>query len=100
MVQISFQDLGVFLVLVVLGVAGIFLILTLSNVNKLVQGVNRKMTENDQNVREILANVNVTTKNINEITGSLQKNKYIFDEKIPGTINNIHDITADRKSVV
>ncbi|MDW7650494.1 MAG: DUF948 domain-containing protein [Bacillota bacterium] len=95
---ISLQDIGVFLVMFVLFIAGIFLIMTLININKLVLGVNRKMSENEKNIQEIINNVSGSTKNVNELTGSLQKNKIIFDEQIPGSINNIYAITTTLKN--
>ncbi|KUO53256.1 MAG: hypothetical protein APF76_01950 [Desulfitibacter sp. BRH_c19] len=95
---ISIQDLGIFLVLSIVAVAGIFLIITLNKVNRILSEVKKTITNNNENIQKTIDNFTSTFENINEVTSSLRKNKQIFDESIPSTINNIHSISATLKS--
>jgi hypothetical protein len=95
---ISLQDLGIFLVLSIVAVAGIYVIFTLNNINKILSDVKKKVVSNNENIQKTINNFTSTSENINEITTSLRKNKQIFDESIPATINNIHSISATLKN--
>ena len=95
---ISLQDLGIVVVLSIVAIAGIFLIITLNNINKILSDVKKKIAINDDNIQKTIDNFTATSDNINEITTSLRKNKQMFDEGIPATINNIHSISATLKN--
>ncbi|EEG76815.1 hypothetical protein [Dethiobacter alkaliphilus] len=95
---VSLQDLGIFLVLLVLFVAGIFLVITLNNINKLVSGINKRISDNEKNIQETITNVNASMKNINEISTAIYMNKDLLEVQVPGTINNLHALSATLKN--
>ncbi len=96
-VSFSLQELGIFLVLLVLFIAGIYLIMTLSNINKVVFGINKRIADNEKNIQDIINNVTSSMKNINEFSSALYMNKDLLDVQIPGTINNIYSLSTTLK---
>ena len=96
-VSFSLQELGIFLVLLVLFIAGIYLIMTLNNINKVVFGLNKRMDDNEKNIQDIINNATSSMKHINDISSSLYMNKDLLDVQIPGTINNIYGISTTLK---
>ena len=95
---ISLEDIGLFVGILVLIAIGVLLIVTLLNINKLVLSVNKKINDNEENIQEMINNMNDSARHMNELTGTLKKNKYIFDEKIPESINNIHSLSGTLKN--
>ena len=96
-VSFSLQELGIFLVLLVLFIAGIFLIMTLNKINKVVFGLNKRIADNEKNIQDIINNATSSMKHINDISSSLCMNKDLLDVQIPGTINNIYGISTTLK---
>ena len=96
-VSFSLQELGIFLVLLVLFIAGIYLIMTLNNINKVVFGLNKRIDDNEKNIQDIIQNATSSMKHINDISSSLYMNKDLLDVQIPGTINNIYGISTTLK---
>jgi uncharacterized protein YoxC len=96
-VSFSLQELGIFLVLLVLFIAGIYLIMTLNNINKVVFGLNKRIDDNEKNIQDIINNATSSMKHINDISNSLYMNKDLLDVQIPGTINNIYSISTTLK---
>jgi len=96
-VSFSLQELGIFLVLLVLFIAGIYLIMTLNNVNKVVFGINKRIDDNDKNIQDIIENATSSMEHIKDISSSLYMNKDLLDVQIPGTINNIYGISTALK---
>lgn len=94
---ISLREVGVFLAVVMALTAGGFLLLTLANINKMVVHLNKKMTEHDQQIQEIIENLKVSTDNMSLLTSVLRKNLQLFEEKLPGSINNLYAFTAALK---
>ena len=97
-VSFSLQELGIFFVLLVLFIAGIYVIITLSNINKVVFGINKRITDNEKNIQSTIDNVANSMKNINEISNSVSMNKELLDVQIPGTINNLYNLSATLKN--
>ncbi len=95
---ISLQELGIFLVMLVLFVAGIYLIITLNSINKVALFINKHINDNEKNIQEIINNATNSMKNINEISNSVYKNKEVIDVQIPETIDNIHSLSSTLKS--
>ncbi|WP_027366061.1 DUF948 domain-containing protein [Desulfotruncus alcoholivorax] len=95
---ISLHELGLFILFAMLLIAAIFLIITLHNVNKLVSNINSKITDYTKDIQKTMANLTATTDNLNALTDSLVKNKHLYEEKIPGSIDNIHSITSTLKN--
>ncbi len=95
---VSLQDLGIFLVLLVLFIAGIYVIVTLSNINKLFFGINKRINDNEKNIQNTIDNVTNAMKNIDEISNALYVNKDLLDVQIPGTINNIYAMSTTLKN--
>ncbi len=96
-VSFSLQELGIFLVLLVLFIAGIYLIMTLNNINKVVFGLNKRIDDNEKNIQEIINNATSSMNHINDISSSLYMNKDLLDVQIPETINNIYSISTTLK---
>ena len=96
-VSFSLQELGIFLVLLVLFVAGIYLIMTLNNINKVVSGLNKRIDDNENNIQDIIKNATSSMEHINDISSALYMNKDLLDVQIPGTINNIYGISTTLK---
>ncbi|MBS3898346.1 MAG: hypothetical protein KGZ76_05930 [Dethiobacter sp.] len=95
---LSLFELGIFLAVVVVLAVGGFLLVALANLNRLVVHLNRKMTENSQHVQEIIENLQVSTADLRLLTGALRKNQQLFEEKIPGAINNLYAVSATIKN--
>ncbi len=95
---VSLQDVGIFLVLLVLFVAGIYLIITLNNINKVALSINKSINENEKNVQDIINNATNSMKNLNEISNSVYMHKELIDDQIPGTINNIYSLSTTLKN--
>jgi uncharacterized protein YoxC len=96
-VSFSLQELGIFLVLLVLFIAGIYLIMTLNNINKVVFGLNKRVDDNEKNIQDIINSATSSMKHINDISNSLYMNKDLLDVQIPETINNIYSISTTLK---
>lgn len=96
-VSFSLQELGIFLVLLVLFIAGVYLIMTLTNINKVVFGLNKRINDNEKNIQDIIENATSSMKHINDISSSLYMNKDLLDVQIPGTIKNIYGISTTLK---
>jgi len=96
-IYFTLQELGIFLVLLVVFVAGIYAIITLSNISKVVSGINKRIVDNEENIQDTIDNVTSSMKNINEISSSLYMNKDLLDVQIPGTINNIYSLSTTLK---
>ena len=96
-IYFTLQELGIFLVLLVMFIAGIYAIITLSNINKVVSGINKRIVDNEENIQDTIDNVTSSMKNINEISSSLYMNKDLLDVQIPGTINNIYSLSTTLK---
>lgn len=96
-ISFTLQELGIFLVLLVMFIAGIYAIITLSNINKVVSGINKRIVDNEKNIQDTIDNVTSSMKNINEISSSLYMNKDLLDVQIPGTINNIYSLSTTLK---
>ena len=95
---ISLQDLGIFLVLLVLFVAGIYLIITLNSINKVALFINKRINDNEKNIQDIMNNATNSMKNFNEISNSVYKHKELIDVQIPGTLNNIYSLSTTLKN--
>ena len=95
---ISLQELGIFLVLLVLFVAGIYLIITLNSINKVALFINKRINDNEKNIQDIMNNATNSMKNFNEISNSVYKHKELIDVQIPGTINNIYSLSSTLKN--
>ena len=95
---VSLQDLSFFLVLVVLFVAGIFAIITLAKISKLITDIHGRINDNEKNIQDTFDNVANSMKNINEISNSLSMNKELLEFQIPGTIKNIHSLSTILKN--
>ena len=95
---ISLQDLGIFLVLLVLFVAGIYLIITLNSINKVALFINKRINDNEENIQDIINNATNSMKNFNEISNSVYMHKELIDVQIPGTINNIYSLSTTLKN--
>ena len=95
---ISLQDLGIFLVLLVLFVAGIYLIITLNSINKVALFINKRINDNEKNIQDIINNATNSMKNFNEISNSVYMHKELIDVQIPGTINNIYSLSTTLKN--
>ena len=95
---ISLQELGIFLVLLVLFVAGIYLIITLNSINKVALFINKRINDNEKNIQDIINNATNSMKNFNEISNSVYKHKELIDVQIPGTINNIYSLSSTLKN--
>ena len=96
-ISFTLQELGIFLVLLVVFAAGIYAIITLSNISKVVSGINKRIVDNEENIQDTIDNVTSSMKNINEISSSLYMNKDLLDVQIPGTINNIYSLSTTLK---
>ncbi len=94
---VSLQDLGIFLVVITALAVGVFLVITLYNANKLVSNINRRITDNNENIKNFVNNLGVATENISVLSVALRKNQDIFENKIPESINNFHAITTTLK---
>lgn len=95
---ISLQDLGIFLVLLVLFVAGIYLIITLNSINKVALFINKRINDNEKNIQDIINNATNSMKNFNEISNSVYMHKELIDVQIPGTINNLYSLSTTLKN--
>ena len=95
---VSLQDLGILLVLLVLFIAGIFVIIKLANISKVVTGIHRRINDNEKNIQNTVDNVMNSMKNINEISNSVSMNKELLEFQIPGTIKNLHSLSATLKN--
>ncbi|UNC93192.1 hypothetical protein [Candidatus Contubernalis alkaliaceticus] len=96
-ISFTLQEFGIFLVLLGMFIAGIYAIITLSNFNKVVSGINKRIVDNEKNIQDTIDNVTSSMKNINEISSSLYMNKDLLDVQIPGTINNIYSLSTTLK---
>ena len=94
---VSLQELGIFLVLLVLFVAGIYVIVALNNFNKVLTFANKNIADNEKKLQETIDNAASSMRNINEISSSLSQNKDLFDVQIPGTIENVYNLSATLK---
>ena len=79
-------------------IAGIFVIISLANISKLVTGVHRRINDNEKNIQDTVDNVTNSMKNINEISNSVSMNKELLEFQIPGTIKNLHSLSATLKN--
>lgn len=95
---ISLQDLGIFLVFCITVVAGIYVILTLHSINKMLCYMKTKVASNDEKIQKTIDNVASTFANINELTTSLRKNIQVFDEDIPAILKNVHSVSTTVKN--
>lgn len=95
---ISLQELGIFLVMLVLFVAGIYLIITLNSINKVALFINKRINDNEKNIQDIIDNATNSMKNFNEISNSVYKHKEVIDVQIPGTIDNIYSLSSTLKN--
>ena len=95
---VSLQDLGILLVLLVLFIAGIFVIIKLANISKVVTGIHRRINDNEKNIQNTVDNVMNSMKNINEISNSVSMNKELLEFQIPGTIKNLHSLSTTLKN--
>lgn len=80
----------------VLTVGG-FLLVTLANINRLVVRLNKKMTENNQHIQEIVENLKVSTDNVSLLTGVFRKNLQLLEEKLPCSVDNLYAFTTTLK---
>ncbi len=94
---ISLQALGFFLVVVMVLVAGSFLLVTLANINRLAVHFYKTLNENSRHVQGMIEDISESAANVSVLTGVLRKNQQLFEEKIPGSINNIYAITTTLK---
>ncbi|MHB1255802.1 MAG: hypothetical protein ACYCXI_06220 [Dethiobacteraceae bacterium] len=94
---ISLHELGFFLVVVMVLMAGSFLLVTLANLNRLVTHLHKTLTENSRHVQGMIEDISESAANVSVLTGVLRKNQQLFEEKIPGSINNIYAITTALK---
>lgn len=94
---ISLQELGFFLVVVMVLLAGSFLLVALANFNRLVINLNKILTENSRHIQGMIEDISESADNVSVLTGVLRKNEQLFEEKIPGSINNIYAITTSLK---
>jgi len=95
---ISLQDLGIFLVMLVVFAAGIYLIITLNSINKVALFINKRINDNEKNIQDIINNATNSMKNFNEISNSVYMHKELIDVQIPGTINNIYSLSTTLKN--
>ncbi len=95
---ISLQELGIFFVMLVLFVAGIYLIITLNSINKVALFINKRINDNEKNIQDIIDNATNSMKNFNEISNSVYKHKEVIDVQIPGTIDNIYSLSSTLKN--
>ncbi len=95
---ISLQDLGIFLVMLVLFVAGIYLIITLNSIKKVALFINKRLNDNEKNIQDIINNATNSMKNFNEISNSVYMHKELIDVQIPETINNIYSLSTTLKN--
>ncbi len=95
---ISLQELGIFLVMLVLFVVGIYLIITLNSINKVALFINKRINDNEKNIQDIIDNATNSMKNFNEISNSVYKHKEVIDVQIPGTIDNIYSLSSTLKN--
>ncbi len=95
---ISLQELGIFFVMLVLFVAGIYLIITLNSINKVALFINKRIKNNEKNIQDIIDNATNSMKNFNEISNSVYKHKEVIDVQIPGTIDNIYSLSSTLKN--
>lgn len=94
---VSLQELGFFLMVVMVLAAGSFLLVTLTNLNKLVVNLNKAVSENSRHFQGMIEDISESAANVSVLTGVLRKNEQLFEEKIPGSINNIYAITTTLK---
>lgn len=95
---VSLQDLGIFLALLVLLIAGIYVVLVLNSFKKVLSFVNKTLTDNEKKIQGAIDNVASYTKNINEISNSVIQHKNLFDVQIPETIENVYNLSATLKN--
>ena len=95
---ISLQQLGIVLGLLLLSVAGIYLIITLNNINKVVLFINSSIKDNEKGIQEAIKNATNSMKNFSEISNSIYNQKNLIDIQIPGAIDNIHSLSATLKN--
>ena len=95
---VSLQDLGIFLALLVLLIAGIYVVLVLNSFKKVLSFVNKTLTDNEKKIQGTIDNVASYTKNINEISNSVIQHKNLFDVQIPETIENVYNLSATLKN--
>jgi hypothetical protein len=94
---ISLHELGFFLMVVMVLAVGSFLLVTLANINRLVVHFNKILTENSRHLQGMIEDISESAANVSVLTGVLRKNQQLFEEKIPGSINNIYAITTALK---
>lgn len=95
---VSLQDLGFFLVAVAIVAIGVAIVITLSNVNKLVGKITSKIEANEKNVESLIQNLSVAAENVNSLSGALRKNQDLFESKLPESVNNLHQFSTSLKN--
>jgi uncharacterized protein YoxC len=95
---VSLQELGIFLALLVIFVAGIYVIIALNNFNKVLSFVNKNISDNEKKLQDAIDNAASSMKNINEISSSINQNKGLLEVQIPGTIENVYNLSNTLKN--
>jgi uncharacterized protein YoxC len=95
---VSLQELGIFLALLVIFVAGIYVIIALNNFNKVLSFVNKNISDNEKKLQDAIDNAASSMKNINEISSSINQNKELLEVQIPGTIENVYNLSNTLKN--
>lgn len=90
---ISIQNLGLFILFFIIVIAGLYLIISLNNFNKVLVLLRNNINENENNFRIVVENMAITSENLNEITTVINKNKSIFEESLPEAILNINSMS-------
>jgi len=77
---ISLQDIGLFVAILVILTVGVLLFITLRNINKLVLSVIKRISDNEENIQEMINNMNGSAKHMNELTSNIHS--------LSGTLKN------------
>lgn len=90
-ITITLYDLGVFIVFCVIVTAGIFITLTLHNMNKLTKNLNNFFEKNEQSINESINSMPTLIDNSNKTVLSLKEGI----DNTKSTISDVEEAIAD-----
>ncbi len=96
---ISVQNLGLFILFCIVVVVGIYLIITLRNLNKVLTETRKIIDNNNDNINKTVDNLTYASADIKDIAEAIGENKHVFYKEVPETIDNIHTISASLKNI-